>query len=157
MNVYLAGPIRGLTYQESTDWREFARLRLNAMGHTSMSPMRGKEYLKDKGVLLGSDGQGSFEEFPMSTEKGLFRRDIFDVSMSDCVLANLQGATELSIGTVMEIQRGYDLDKYVITVMEAGSIHDHPFVRQASSIFVPTLEYALEVLKVVGDPYSLVY
>ena len=124
------------------------------MGHSAMSPMRGKDYLKDKGALLGDRGSGSFEEFPMSSEKGLFRRDIFDVSMADAVLANLQGVTQLSIGTVMEIQRAYDLDKYVITVMEEGSVHDHPFVRQASSLFVPTLEYALEVLKVVGAPYS---
>lgn len=150
MKVYLAGPIRGLSYGETTEWREIARTRLNESGYTCFSPMRGKEYLKSMGPLLGDGGRGSFEEFPMSSEKGIFRRDIFDVSQCDVVLANLEGAGAISIGTCMEIQRAYDLGKYVLTVMEEGNPNDHPFVRQASSLVVPYFDYALEVMAVLN-------
>lgn len=153
MKIYLAGPIRGLTYEDCTEWREYAAQRLNELGHTTMSPMRGKEYLKSKGLLLGDNGRGSFEEFPMSSMKGIFGRDIFDVKMSDVLLANFAGATHLSIGTCMEVQRGYDLDKYVLTVLEPGSVHDHPFIHQASSLVVTTLDMAIDVLTVLGEPF----
>lgn len=153
-NVYLAGPIRGLTYGECTDWREYATMRLNDIGLVGVSPMRGKDYLKDKGPLLGDRGSGAFEEFPMSSEQGIFGRDLFDTGIGcDIILANFEGATSLSIGTAMEIQHGYDNKKYVLTVLESGALHDHPFIRRASSLVVPTLEYALEVLYVLTAPY----
>lgn len=158
MKIYLAGPIRGLTYEETTDWREDLRNELTPEdGFELLSPMRGKEYLKGIGPLVGqgADGgrsaNGAYEAFPMSTSQGLFRRDIYDVAHCDAVLAYLAGAQAVSIGTVMEIQRAYDLGKYIVTVCEDGNIHDHAFVRQASSIFVPTLAYACHVLKVIAN------
>ena len=154
LKVYLAGPIRGLTFDEAVDWRRYAASWLADLGHVSVSPMRGKDYLKDRGRLLGDRGSGSFEEFPMSSEQGIYGRDIFDVSRCDVLLANLEGATKLSIGTVMEIQAARDRGKYVLVVLEDGSTHDHPFVRRAASLVVPNLDLALEVLAVLGDPYS---
>lgn len=154
MRVYLAGPIRGKTYSEATDWREYAANFLDGIGHKGMSPMRGKEYLKTHGRLLGDNNRGSFEQFPMSSMKGIFGRDTFDVRTCDVILANLEGATELSIGTCMEIQRGYDLDKYVLTVLTPESVHDHPFIHQASSLVVKDLETALDVLAVLGEGYQ---
>lgn len=149
MNCYLVGPIRGLTYADATDWRDFAIQQLTPMGYHCYSPMRGKAYLKDKGPLLGDNNTGAFEQFPMSSAKGIFRRDILDVTRSDVTLANLVGAEAVSIGSVMEIMRAYDHEKYVLTVMEEGNIHNHPFVVEASSLVVPTLEYALEVMQVL--------
>lgn len=155
MHVYLAGPIRGLTYGECTEWRDYATIKLAEMGHTGVSPMRGKDYLKEYGKLNGdSKGDGSYDQFPMSSQQGLFRRDIFDVKTCDVLLANFEGATQLSIGTCMEIQRAYDLGKYVITVVQPGSLHDHAFIRQASSVCVETLDQALVILKAVGAPFA---
>lgn len=155
MRIYLAGPIRGLTYGEATDWREYAAARLEDAGHTTMSPMRGKEYLKAYGPLNGGEnGDGSYPAFPLSTAQGLFRRDIFDVMMCDAVLANLEQATNVSIGTAMEIQRGYDLGKYVVSVVTPNTTHDHAFIAQASSLTVPKLEDAIAYLCVVGKPYA---
>lgn len=89
----------------------------------------------------------------MSSTKGLFGRDIFDVRQCDVLLANFEGASKLSIGTCMEIQRGFDLGKYVLTVLEPGSLHDHPFIHGASSLVVDSLETAIDVLAVLGDGY----
>ena len=150
LSAYLVGPIKGLTYGESTDWRQFAIDQLDGV-YRCYSPMRGKDYLKDKGPLLGTGGTGAFEEYPMSSTKGIFRRDTWDVRRADVLLCNLLGATAISVGSVMEIQRGYDFDKYVLTVMEPGNIHFHPFVAEASSLIVPTLEYALDVMKVLAS------
>ena len=117
--------------------------------------MRGKDYLKSYGRLFGGENNdGSYSEFPMSSAQGLFRRDIFDVQHCDVLLANFEGATALSIGTCMEIQRAYDLGKYVITVVAKGTIHDHAFIRQASSVCVESLEEALLIMGVLGSEYE---
>lgn len=155
MIVYLAGPIRGKTFDEANDWRVDTAAKLAAMGHRSSSPMRGKDYLRAYGPLNGGENtDGSYPQFPLSSGHGLFMRDTFDVRRADVVLANLEGATQLSIGTCMEIQRAYDFGVYTIAVIEPGSIHDHAFIQQAASLVVPTLEAALEYLKVVGAPYA---
>ena len=150
MKIYLAGPIRGLTHAEATDWRTATAERLKDIGYTCFSPMRGKDYLKNIGPLLGDRGSGAFEEYPMSSTQGIFRRDVFDCDRADVILANFEGASNLSIGTCMEIMRGHAKGKYVLTVLADGSTHDHPFIRQASSLVVPTLEYAMEVLAVLA-------
>lgn len=148
LSAYLVGPIRGLTYGEATDWRQYVIDNLS--NYRCYSPMRGKDYLKGIGALVGDNMTGAFEAFPMSSTKGIYGRDRWDVSRADVLLCNLAGATDVSIGSCMEIQRGYDLDKYVLTVLEPGNIHNHPFVTEASSLVVPTLEYALEVMRVLA-------
>lgn len=163
-----------MTYKGATEWREGFAADLKEIGHVGVSPMRGKDYLRDlyrnkrltKGTATGYfqyEGRSSiaeeealalaYEEFPMSGEQGIFGRDTFDVRHCDVILANLAGAKTVSIGTVMEIQRGYDLDRYVCVVMEPGNVHDHPFVKRAASIMVPTLEQAFDVLAAMGAPY----
>ncbi len=150
LSAYLVGPIRGLTYGEATDWRQYVIDALEGT-YRCYSPMRGKDYLRALGPLLGDNNTGAFEQFPMSSSKGIFGRDRWDVSRADVLLCNFEGAADVvSIGSCMEIQRGYDLGKYVLTVMGTNNIHNHPFVTEASSLVVPTLDYALEVMAVLA-------
>lgn len=171
MRVYLAGPITGLTYAGATDWRVGFTKDLRALGHVGVSPMRGKEYLRDvykdeilsKGTATGyyqgsaaeaEDAlQKAYEQFPMSGEQGIYGRDTFDVKHCECTLANLAGAALPSFGTVMELQRAYDHDRYALLVLKDGDLHDHPFVRRAASIIVPDLKTALQVIAAMGAPY----
>ena len=44
--VYLAGPIRGCSYDNATDWREYAIKELAKDGIIGVSPMRAKEFLR---------------------------------------------------------------------------------------------------------------
>ena len=46
--VYLAGPIMGCNYEECTAWRSVAKAWLAKHGIDGYSPMRGKEFLRNK-------------------------------------------------------------------------------------------------------------
>lgn len=143
MRVYLAGPITGLSYKEVVGWRKKAYHKIEEWGHVALSPMRGKEYLKDEQEI-----NAMYEDDkPMSTTQGIYGRDSFDVQHCDVLFVNLIGTERVSIGTVMEIQMGRDYGKYVLLVMEKGNIHEHPFVLEASSIRVESIEEGLRVLK----------
>jgi len=110
--------------------------------------MRGKEHLASKGKILSA-----YEDFPMSSSKGIYGRDCFDTRECEVVVARLLEAKEASIGTCMEIQRAHDYGRYVLTIMEKKNLHRHPFVEQASALVVETDEEALEVLEVLGEGY----
>src|SRR5689334_10236156 len=96
--VYLAGPISGTTFAESTDWRASAAARLNHSGIDAASPMRCKSYLKTESVV-----KQTYDDHPLSTQHGIMERDRFDVERCDAILVNLLGARIVSVGTVMEI------------------------------------------------------
>lgn len=81
--VYLAGPISGLTLDGAQEWREYFRTHV----HPSIecySPLRGKEYLQTHGVL-----EGSYEEFPLSSERGITERDRFDATSCEMMSPSL--------------------------------------------------------------------
>jgi nucleoside 2-deoxyribosyltransferase len=146
--VYLAGPITGLTYGNATEWRKLVK---DAMpSHIStLSPMRGKqrlELLKDEQIKM------SYEDNPLTSEKGINTRDYYDVMRCDALFVNLLGAQKVSIGTVMEIAWARTTQKPVILVMEKGNVHDHAMLRYACGFIVSTLEEGIEVLKTVIGP-----
>jgi len=150
MRVYLAGPITDLRYQETVEWREAYAARITAMGHTPISPMRGKEF-QSRVRRMRSEGNS---EHPITSAKGIYSRDCFDVRTCEVTVARLLGAEIVSIGTVMEIQRAHDYGRYILVVMEKrGNIHSHAFLEGACSLIVETDEEAFEVLEVLGEGY----
>ena len=56
--LYCAGPITGLSYDESTDWRAYVASKLPENIH-AVSPMRGKTYLKAQKEI-----KASYEDIP---------------------------------------------------------------------------------------------
>lgn len=145
MRVYMAGPIDGQTYSGANDWREHFRKQLYDIGHSGISPMRGKDYLAAQEVIVGV-----YEEFPLSSEQGIFGRDLFDVRRCDVLLANFLPATKVSVGTVAEMAIAYENHKYIIAVMEPGNFNDHPFIRRFASVVVPSLDEAYHVIAILG-------
>lgn len=140
--VYLAGPITGLTYDEAVTWREVAQKALPDWV-ACRSPMRYKEYLKNKGKL---DAFAHPTDSPFSTSKAIFTRDKNDVRTSDLLLVNFLGATEKSIGTIAEISLAHAWDKPIVVAMEAhGNPHDHIFIHEMVGFRVQTLSDALLV------------
>ena len=82
MKVYLAGPISGLTYEQSAlGWREQIKELLPEFD--LFSPMRAKDFLATEGVL-----QGAYEGTPMSSTNGILGRDRNDVRTCDLMIAN---------------------------------------------------------------------
>lgn len=147
--IYLAGTISGMTFEECTDWREYVAERLQ-LHYDTLNPMRGKAYLKaeTEGRLL----EGAYEEHPLSTAKGITRRDHWDVRTCDIVLFNLNNAPRVSIGSMIEMGWASAYQKFIVTVLPTAQLHDHPMVRELSDVIVPTLEEAIKVLKAIAAP-----
>ncbi len=152
--VYLAGPITGLTHDESVGWRnEFQKLYFDILNKSHaneylynvhfLSPMRGKDYLKEVGVI-----QDSYTTFDcLATEDGIIGRDYNDCKRSNALIVNLLNTKIVSIGTVMELAWCYDMHKPAILIMDKNNIHNHPFVRRCSNFKVETLEQATFTLR----------
>ena len=97
--VYLAGPITGLTYAGSTDWRRYMIDKFARIGVKALSPMRGKEYLAQlKGTISGT-GEEYAHLGVLSLSRGVMTRDRFDATRCDVLLVNFLGARNISIGS----------------------------------------------------------
>jgi nucleoside 2-deoxyribosyltransferase len=142
--VYLAGPIAGSTFAEAQEWRnEFSR-RVDPR-IAAYSPLRGKDYLANLGPL-----EGSYSEFPMSTDKGLTSRDRYDCTGADLVVFYLLGAQRISIGTMVEM--GWcDAARVpsVLVIEKEGNPHDYPMVREIAQFRVDNLDDALKITEII--------
>lgn len=119
--VYLAGPITGTSYEESTGWRSIIKTRLTELNLDGYSPMRGKAYLSAEEKLADS-----YSDKTMSSINGINVRDRNDVRTSAAILVNLLGAKKVSIGTVIEIAIAFEHNIPVVLVMEKdGNPHEH--------------------------------
>lgn len=143
--VYLAGPITGLTHDEARyGWRE--RFETMLPSHIfSNSPMRGKEFLADFGILTSGD---RYPDNAMATAAGITTRDFNDVKNSDAVVACfLESKGNPSLGTAVEYGIALALQRPVIAV---GPVDDpnikHLMLQRIAGYRVDTLEEAALVL-----------
>ena len=142
--IYLAGPISGLTYDGAQDWRNEFTNTIDPQ-IACYSPLRGKDYLKMRGPL-----EGSYDEFPLSTDQGLTARDRFDCMGSDLVVFNLLGAQRIIIGTMIELGWADAARNPSILIMEKnGNPHEHPMVRQTTQFRVDNLKDAISIAEIV--------
>lgn len=143
--VYLAGPITGLSYGESVDWRDEAMglLRHGPRPLRGLSPMRAKSYLAGERRITGS-----YEDTALSSKKGITARDRWDVERCDVVLMNLLGAESVSIGTMIEAGWADSYRKPVVLVIEEnGNVNDHPILREIGGFHVGTLEAGVNIVR----------
>lgn len=147
--VYLAGPITGLNYAGCTEWREEVSSQLGLAGIKAFSPLRAKAYLASLAVLSGHGAEYAHMGV-MSQARAVMTRDRFDATRCDVLFVNLLGATQPSIGTVMEIAWA-DLKRIpIVCAIEAsGNPHEHMMVNEAIGFRVPTLEEAIHVTKAI--------
>ncbi len=138
--VYLAGPIAGLTYADATDWRLWFATQVAPI--VCLDPMRGKRYLQGDALL-----EDSYPNHLLASAEAITTRDRFDVARCDMVVANLLGATRVSIGTVMECAWADMLRKPLVLVMERGNAHEHSMLRSVAGWVCPTLDAAATVVK----------
>jgi nucleoside 2-deoxyribosyltransferase len=139
--IYLAGPITGLNYATAVNWRIVAEQKLSEKGIKALSPMRQKEYLHGQTCLeaLG------YEDTLLSKQKAMVARDRYDVQRCDAVLMYLNGAEQVSVGTMVELGWCDAWRKPVILVMEKGNVHDHAFIRELADFIVADLHTAISV------------
>lgn len=145
--IYLAGPISGLTYGESTTWREnFAEDVYPAI--QCFSPMRYKSYLDVGGVIKDQYDQATTG--PLSTQKGIMTRDFFDCTRADLIVANLLDSKKVSIGTCMEMAWAFSKFTPVIAIMEdEGNPHDHAMIRETIGFRVNNVAEAISVARAI--------
>ena len=163
--VYLAGPIKGLTYEQGVLWRKEAIKTLKQWGIEGVSPLRYKKFLEwafPKDYILDDLKtqnliEGEYEQ-AITGSKGVVSRDFFDVKNSDIILANLLNAKQYSIGTGSEIAWSHALRKPVIVVMEESNgekrnPHEHSFTIEQADFRVSKLETGLLIAKAIlcGD------
>lgn len=151
--IYLAGPITGLSYNSATNWRLEAIKWFNEFDNIEVySPMREKDYLE--GI---DDLQADCDVYSklscLSSNRGVFTRDYFDVTTSDIILVNLLGAKRVSIGTMFEYGWAWAARKPIITAIEdSGNIHDHGFVKEATGFRVNDIIEGYKIAKKILLP-----
>ena len=96
MNVYLAGPVSGLSYKEATEWRKTWSEELEPIGINCLDPMAGiseedfKAYEDDcyRGGLL--------------SEEAVTARDYLYLSRSRLIVMNTLQTPTISVGCAIE-------------------------------------------------------
>ena len=147
--IYLAGPISGLTFEGAQGWRTYFSNKINPEIQC-FSPLRGKDYLKMRGPL-----EGSYDDFPLSSDRGITTRDRNDCMGADLVVFNMLGATRVSIGTMVEFGWADAARVPSVLVMEkTGNVHEYPMVREIAGFRVTNLEDAIAIAEIVLLPYS---
>ncbi len=151
-SVYLAGPIRGVSFNGATDWRTYASQQLQPEIE-AFSPLRGKEFLEQHVEVFGEP----IETQPLLATKGIMSRDLFDVRTRDAILMNLRGATQVSIGSMAELFWAYLLGKPLVLIIEPedelkGMAHDHAWVVAAAPFVVNSLDHGIAVIKAILLP-----
>jgi len=140
-SVYLAGGITGMSYEGSTDWREYAIKYLSDHGIKGISPMRCKEYLIREKVI-----RDTYDQHILSTAKGITTHSRWDAHRCDVTLVHFLGAERVSIGSVMEIAWASAAGRPIVCCMEDGNIHNHAMIEQTCGFVVNSLEKGLEVV-----------
>lgn len=147
--VYLAGPISGLSYAESAlGWRDqfSSYMTDTALREIELfSPMRGKGFLEDRGIL-----EGGYDDNPLATLSGIVCRDGNDVNTCDVMVACFLEAAEgvASLGTAIEFGWCDAYRKPIIMVAKPGDIHRaHPMLAQMSGYIVDDLKTAAALVE----------
>lgn len=141
MRVYLAGPITGLTMEQSLAWRR--RVADALPPHIGiLDPLR---YPDEKWV-----GQRSATDVKVDI-RAIVRRNEFDVRRSDIVFANFEGSFELSVGTIVEMALGHGWGKGIICCCPETNIHYRPHITQIADIVFENLDPAIQYLRHMVD------
>jgi nucleoside 2-deoxyribosyltransferase len=146
MKVYLAGPITGTNYEESTEWRIAAKTYLAFNQIDGYSPMRGKAYLSAEDKIADT-----YSDHTMSSINGINVRDFNDCKTADAILVNLLNAKKVSIGTVMEIAWARAFQIPIVIIMEKDNMHNHGMLT-FGNIVVDNLKDGISAIVQILNP-----
>ena len=97
--------------------------------------------------------EGSYDEFPLSTDQGITARDRYDCMGADLVVFNHAGCHAVSIGTMIEFGWCDAARNPAIVIMEKeGNVHDYPMVRQIAQFRVDNLKDAINIANIILLP-----
>lgn len=121
----------GCSFKEMREWRTYVATRL------------------DSATLKCTDPTRSFGEgfVPKESPKWVNRRDYNDCVNAQCVLVNLVGMKQLSIGTIMEIAWAYQKQIPIVCVVEPDGPQNHPMLQDSITHEVATLDEGIAAVK----------
>lgn len=150
-HIYLAGPITGLTFDDSQNWRDDFTLRLPNSRVMCLTPMRGKEYLRAGGVI--DSKQLETYGHTLSSESSIMTRDFFDCSRADVVVADLRKRPgKVSIGTVMECAWSYANHTPLVAILDEDPENDfntQPMIQRAIGFRTYSVQEAADITAVI--------
>ena len=141
-SVYLAGKISGIHYDASTEWRNYAAKCLGGVGIDTWSPMRAKEFLKNRTFT-----HDMYDEDLMASPSAILSRDRHDVMGCDVMLVNLLVGTHMGRQTCVEFGWADAFRKPIVLVdwpVEDKSLCP-PIMQEMAGFRVHTLDEGLSV------------
>lgn len=149
--LYLGGTVSDLTFEEAMAWREDVRHDLENYKFSDgtpafhcLNPLRGKECLSGTGPIA----KGGLATIGVTSDHSITRMCKWDVLRCDIALFNFERAISRSLGSAGEIAWAEDHDKFVLTVIpDESNPHFHAFVNDLSSLIVPSIDDALDILR----------
>lgn len=142
MIIYMVHPISGLSAEEVFKYYEVNQKRLESFGYQVLTPMYGKNFLRCEKEFRAADYQ-----HPCTTNHAIFTRDHWMVEQADILYANLSSATNVSIGSMMELAWGSHLHKHVVATIPENNVHRHAFVLEAANVIHKTHEESMAYLE----------
>lgn len=147
-SVYLAGPISGLTHDQSRyGWRaRFVELLAGVKHIHCFSPMRAKGFLADLGVL--SSDATTYPDNAIASPAGIVTRDYNDVKTCDAMVACfLESGGRPSLGTAVEYGYCWSHQKPIIAVGPPDDVNiRHAMLHRMAGYHVETLEEAVHII-----------
>lgn len=138
LTIYCARPMSGRTRDEIIVYYKRVGARLSDAGFKVFTPVYGKGYLRNLVSTAALDRRA-----PVVTDRALKQRDQWMVRNSDVIFVNLIGATQVSIGSVMELAWADVFGVHSVLVLDKSDIHRHPIVLECADIIFPAEEEAL--------------
>lgn len=144
--VYAAGPMSGLPYEQAHAWRKELANRLSPFIHV-LAPTRVKPHTD----IIPKVHQDRSIEGPLLTDRGITRRDKFDLRRSQVVVFNLLGVKQVYIGTTIELGWADAYEKAKVAIMEPGNIYEHAMANELFDYITGSLDEAVYVVKTLYD------
>lgn len=164
-NVYLAGSIGGVSFEEATSWRNLVTTRLNLHSVGVFDPTKRinlyNEAAKSNNNIIPVSLEDNRRYTISNTE--IMHKDLSGILYSDIIFAKFPTANK-GIGTLMELGIATAYQIPVVLWVESGdkellnSIFEHPFLNQMTFMFQDleeALNYTLELLKGMSKTKSI--
>lgn len=161
-SIYLSGPIGQTDFAGASNWYRRVREALSPDIRLFM-PMRFAWHLEgSKGEIGSHTPETPVLDIPaehrrhdeiFGTRAAIAGADRFDCQRADLVLMNLEQATRVSIGCMIEAGWADAARVPIILVAQPGNPHaGHPILEHLATWRVRTLEEACAVVRLVLDP-----
>lgn len=138
-NVYLAGRIEGLTFEQAADWRNLAAARFDEEGIDCYNPCDHVPLALRNGIITTENvrAMGGFRA------DEIFAQDVFHLQNCNVFLVNLNNPR---IGTLIELGIAYTLQLTIVGFGGSPDLRKHPFIYKTIQVMFDSLDEAVDFI-----------